>query len=289
MLNRKKRLDLINQLDPKKNYWEIMHYLVCYEIPWDIERALEFALFRTYAIPSISQLLCKTQEFTKNPRKRYDDTELILYEVIEHGFKSDRGQCAIARMNAMHHRFAIANNDYLYVLSTFIYEPIRWIEQFGWRKLSINEKQAFFYYYCELGRQMQVTDLPEDYYKFEKFNQSYEQHHFQYQESNTIIASTTRDLFLGFYLPKIFWGFGRPIIYAMLDTPLAKAFNYPEQPQWLKFLVKFTLKLRGKWLNILPAKQKPFLGTQIKRPSYPNGYAIEALGTFTKKHSNPKC
>jgi len=38
-----------------------------------IVRALEFALFRTYAVPSISAQLAMTGEFVKRPRKRYDE------------------------------------------------------------------------------------------------------------------------------------------------------------------------------------------------------------------------
>ena len=83
------------------------------------------ALFRTYAVPSISGLLAETGEFERRPRKRYDDTELILAEMLENGLDSPRGRAALARMNAMHGRFPIANEDMLYVLSTFIFEPIR--------------------------------------------------------------------------------------------------------------------------------------------------------------------
>ena len=44
---------LINQLDPENGHQEIVSLLTNYEFPWDIEKALEFALFRTYAVPSI--------------------------------------------------------------------------------------------------------------------------------------------------------------------------------------------------------------------------------------------
>ena len=50
-------------LDPEQDFQEIVYLLQCYEFPWDYERALEFALFRTYAVPSISALLYKTGEF----------------------------------------------------------------------------------------------------------------------------------------------------------------------------------------------------------------------------------
>ncbi len=41
----------------------------------------------------------------------------------EHGIESERGQRSLARMNDMHGRFKISNDDYLYVLSNFIFEP----------------------------------------------------------------------------------------------------------------------------------------------------------------------
>ena len=66
------------------------------------------------------------REFEARAQKRYDDTDLVVGEIVEHGFDSERGVRAIARMNAIHARFAIANEDMLYVLSTFVFEPIRW-------------------------------------------------------------------------------------------------------------------------------------------------------------------
>lgn len=74
----------------------IVYLLGAHEFAGDIERAFESALFRTYAVPSISGLLVKTGEFEAQTRKRYDDTELILSEIIENGLDSDRGQAALA-------------------------------------------------------------------------------------------------------------------------------------------------------------------------------------------------
>ncbi|MEM9832919.1 MAG: hypothetical protein AAF944_19965 [Bacteroidota bacterium] len=47
----------IAQLDPWNDHEEIVYLRTCHVFPWDIERALEFALFRTYVVPSISKLL----------------------------------------------------------------------------------------------------------------------------------------------------------------------------------------------------------------------------------------
>ena len=73
----------------------------------------------------------------------------------------------------MHGRFPITNDELLYVLTTFIYEPIRWIERYGWRPLAANEKQALFQFYREVGRRMNIQDIPEDVEAFEQFNRAY--------------------------------------------------------------------------------------------------------------------
>lgn len=43
-----------------------------------MSQSLGFALYRTYAVPSISRLLCQTGELTQRAQRRYDDTVLIL-------------------------------------------------------------------------------------------------------------------------------------------------------------------------------------------------------------------
>src|SRR6185312_9226410 len=116
-------LNAIERLDPEKDHQRIIFLSTCYEFPFDTTRALEFALFRTFCVPTISALLNRTGEFRSRPQKRYDDTDLIVSELMEHGYDSERGQRALARMNALHGRFNIANEDFLYVLSTFIFEP----------------------------------------------------------------------------------------------------------------------------------------------------------------------
>lgn len=277
----------ITHLDPKKDCQEIMFLLTCHVFPWDIERALEFALFRTYAIPAISSLIVKTGEFQKRPRKRYDDTQLILAEITENGYDSDRGKQALNRMNQMHGRFPISNDDFLYVLSTLIYEPIRWIEKYGWRSLTRNEQLACFYFYREMGHRMYIRDIPESYEEFEQFNRNYEQQNFVLASSNPVIAKVTVNLFLSFYLPRLFWSLGKPLIYAAIDNHLLEVLDLPSPPKFLRESITGLLKLRGKFAGLLQEPSNPILLTARKRPTYPQGYNLEELGTFTHaKRSN---
>jgi len=278
----------IEALSPVNDYEEIIKLLSYTLFPWDIERALEFALFRTYAVPSISRLLAGTGEFTNRPRKRYDDTELLMGEIFEHGVESERGQRSVARMNDMHGRFKIRNDDFLYVLSTFIFEPIRWMDRFGARPFTAKEKEAWFNGYVALGRHMNIRDLPEDLNIFEQFNLEYEKQHFRFAESNRIIGEATRDMFLGFYLPKPLRGAGKPVVYALMENSLLAAFKFPEPSLLSRRAVAALMSIRKSLLGLWPENTKPKYITARTRPTYPGGYLIESLGTFTKNNPAPQ-
>ena len=274
--------DRIASLDAVKDCREIALLLSSREFSWDIERALEFALFRTYAVPSISGLLARTGEFEQRPRKRYDDTELILAEIMENGFDSDRGRRAIARMNDMHGRFRIANSDLLYVLSTFVFEPIRWLERYGRRPMTAHEQMAWFRYYRGLGERMGIPGVPSDLEEFRRINERYEASHFRFAESNKAVATATSDLLLGFYLPSWLLWAGRPVVRAFMDPPLIAAMGFAPAPGWMRSLVTTAMNVRAGVLRRLPPRRSPRLLTRVRRPTYPEGYRIEELGTFRR-------
>ena len=148
-------------LDPVADHRRIVYLDACFEFPWDTTRALELALFRTFASPPVAALLDSTGEFGRSAQKRYDDTDLILSTIVEAGYDSEEGKRAIRQMNRIHGRFEISNEDFLYVLSSFVFEPIRWNARFGWRPLIETEKLATFEYWREVGRRMAIREIPE--------------------------------------------------------------------------------------------------------------------------------
>jgi hypothetical protein len=271
------RLDEIRTLDPERDHQRIVHLDACYEFPFDITRSLEFALFRTYCVPSISGLLARTGEFLRCPQKRYDDTDVIISELMEWGYDSQRGRAALQRMNAIHSHFQIANDDYLYVLSTFVFEPIRWNTRFGWRPMCEQEKLAFFHFWHAVGSRMDIRGIPSDYAAFEAFNRDYERSHFAYAESNHHIGEATRELFTS-WAPRALRPLVRAAIHALLDEPVRRGFGFPPPPPWQRAAVRAALRLRGKLAAWLPPRHLPRLRTQMARPSYPRGYQIEQVG-----------
>ena len=148
------------QLDPVRDSHQISLHVSAHDFPWDNLQALSFALFRTYAVPSIGRLLDETSEFTGRVQKRYDDTGLLLEEVQRHGLGSTRGRSAVRRINQMHAMYDISNDDMRYVLATFVVVPKRWMDDYGFRALTPNEVAATTNYYRELGRHMGIKDMP---------------------------------------------------------------------------------------------------------------------------------
>ncbi len=276
-MNRYENLRRIQQLDPITDCCQIVHIMNGYEFPWDITRSLEIALFRTYCVPSISVLLDKTGEFRYRAQKRYDDTGLIMAEIMKSGYDSDRGKEAIRRMNYMHGKFNISNADFLYVLSTFVYEPIRWCDRFGWRQTCEQERLANFYFWREVGVRMQIQNIPETYAEFEQYNLNYEREHFHYSDTNRRVGESTRDLFLSWF-PSFLRPVLKPFVYAMLDERMRDAFGFPHPPQFLTWIAKTSLKMRGKLLRLFPPRKQPSFFTDSPQHSYPNGYQLTDLG-----------
>lgn len=267
----------IRRLDPERDHQRIVHLSTCYDFPFDTTRALEFALFRTFAVPAISALLDRTGEFANRAQKRYDDTDIIVSELMEWGYDSDRGKRALRRMNQLHGRFNIPNDDFLYVLSTFIFEPVRWNHRFGWRPLCDQERHGYFFFWREVGRRMNIRELPTDYDMFERFNRAYEQRHFRFTDANRRVGTATRELLVGWF-PRPLAPVVRAIIHALLDDPLLEAFGFPRPSRLMRVLVRGGLRVRAGWLRLLPSRQSPRLRTESPHRSYPGGYTIEHLG-----------
>ena len=277
-MSRHQALTEITRLDPERDHQRIMFLCAAYEFPFDMVRSLEFALFRTFAVPSIAALLDRTGEFRQRAQKRYDDTDLILSQIYEYGYDSERGRKALKHMNSIHGRFKIANDDFRYVLSTFIFEPARWIDRFGWRRMIEQERLGLFYFWRAVGQRMNIQGIPSSYAAYEQFNVEYEQTRFRYSEAAHRTAEATRDMFLSWLLPKLLWKLGEPFVYALMDDRLIAAFGFPRPSAAMRGLVEGALRTRSRLVRLLPERGQPLLRSGLKHRSYPAGYRTEELG-----------
>ncbi|MFF7408199.1 oxygenase MpaB family protein [Streptomyces lydicus] len=278
----------IRRLDPERDFLTIYRIIATHEFPWDITRALELALYRTYAVPSIGRLLARTAELTDRTQKRYDDTALLLDAVLEHGFDGEDGRTAIRRINQMHRSYDISNEDMRYVLCTFVVVPKRWLDAYGWRPLSAHERAAVAAYYRTLGRHMGITELPQTYEDFERCLDSYEEAHFGWDEDARRVSDATLDLMAGWYGPLA------PVVrgasMALLDDTLLAAFRYDRPGPAVRKAVRGALKLRARAVRLLPPRRTPHYARQNPEiKGYPNGFRVAELGTFPAAHRTGGC
>jgi uncharacterized protein (DUF2236 family) len=273
----------IEALDPDVDFLEIYRIMGGHEYPWDMTQSLGLALYRTYAVPSIGELLARTGEFTQRTHKRYADTGLILDAVVEHGFSEATGRSAIRRMNQMHGAYPISDDDMRYVLSTFVVVPMRWMDRFGWRPMTEAERVASANYYRELGRHMNIPDRPRTYQEFAALLDDYEREHFAYSPGGRAVSDATLALVAGFY-PRPLRPLMRQVTLALLDAPLREAFRYPPPGPVTRALAAGGLRARAMVERRLPPRRDPVHVRELREFAiYPHGYAVDELGTFPSR------
>lgn len=275
----------IDRLDPETDWLRIVQISAMHEFPWDTLQALSFALYRTYAVPSIGRLLDDTGEFEHNTQKRYDDTSILLEEPLLKGFEDADARAAIRRINQMHGAYDISNDDMRYVLATFVATPIRWIEQYGYRPLSEKEKVAQANYYRTLGRHMGIKDIPETWQEFCRLLDDYEAEHFAFDEGGRRVADATKDLLSSFYpspLKPVLEVFARSV----MDEPLREAFRYKAPPAVIERASRGALKLRGRLVSRMPARRRPKKAADDRTFTFYKATGrppVDQLGTFPQR------
>ncbi|GAB2538194.1 oxygenase MpaB family protein [Spirosoma aerophilum] len=277
----------LERLDPMRDNQRMVHLLSAYEFPFDITRALELALFHTYASPRVSGLLARTGEFERHGQKRYDDTSRLIAEFLESGYDSENGLRAISHMNHIHGHYKIDNADFLFVLATFVFYPIDWIRQYGWRKLTKSEELAFFYFFREVGRRMHLQDLPNNPGELQQFTDAYEEKYFRFTESNRRIADATVKIVQGWF-PGFLHPFVQPAFAALINDKLRMAFGYKRPAGWFIGLTNGALWIR-KWpLRWITCKPYPSMIEKTNFRYYPKGVPeIEAVGPDHIRASRP--
>ncbi|MDT0473665.1 oxygenase MpaB family protein [Streptomyces sp. DSM 41014] len=275
-MGRYRRLRQIERLDPERDHERIFWLLTQYEFPWDYLQGVSVAFLRDYGVPRISRLLDRTQEFERAGRKRYDDTVLIAYEMVREGMDSAHGRDTVRRLNRIHHRYRIPNEDYLYVLATTVVGPKRWIDRYGWRPLIPAEVESLARVGRRMGERMGISGVPEDYAGFERLHDAYERAMFAFDPANRRVAAATLRTVLDVF-PRPVRPLAARVALAVLDEPLLGALGLPVQPRWLRTVAHRSLRARARLVRLLPAR--PDRWPHRPRPrSYPFGWTLDDLG-----------
>ncbi|CAF3845583.1 unnamed protein product [Rotaria magnacalcarata] len=219
-----------------------------YDMPYVLELSTAFGLFRTYAIPTISEVLVKSNQLANKDvaGRRAEDTSVLLSECIYHDLDSKRARMGLARINYLHnlYRCSITNDDMLYTLSIFIYEPVRWSELYDWRPLEPIEKEARYIFWKEIGERMGIEYIPSAYEELEIWKNDYEKEHMIFSKTNKICGEATLNLMTSIY-PVWMQGFIRNVLLSIVDERLRLAMDFEKPPTWIKRLTITIFRIRA--------------------------------------------
>jgi hypothetical protein len=264
----------IRTLDPERDTDRIVWLTSRLEFPWDYTQGTGIAFLRDYGIPSISRLLDRTAQFENDGVKRYDDTLLFAEEASVEGIDSERSHAAVRRLNRIHGHYDIPNDEFRYVLATTIVGPVRWIDQFGWRRLDPVELQGLARFTTRFGELMGIRGLPTTYAGYLELLTSYEREHFAVDPVNRRVTEATLRIARE-TAPRPLRPVVRRVTIALMDEPLRAALGVPRQPAWFTGAVRAGLRLRARLLRLAPPRRTAY----HHRPStYPQGYRLGDLG-----------
>ncbi|TFY53181.1 hypothetical protein EVG20_g10233 [Dentipellis fragilis] len=242
---------------------EIMKLSGEWDMPTIAWYSVALALFKTYGIPTISGLLVKTGELgtADSVSKRYADTGIMIAiwsncpmlkyspsgsekpEKPANGPEVDpRAFLSIARVNWLHQKYKISNDDYLYTLALFVLEPIYWAEKWSWRKLSKLECHARLVLWKETGDLMNIKDIPDTVEELIAWSKAYEERNMVPAKTNYELATHTLDE-VTYQISTVPWlkSLVERIFICVLDERVRVAMLLPEQPYLLRTFVNSML------------------------------------------------
>ncbi|EXJ82053.1 hypothetical protein A1O1_08122 [Capronia coronata CBS 617.96] len=259
---------------------DIVRIMHDFEFPALFEKGLQFALFRTYGIPTISDLLVKTTQLSasKNVPRRYADTTVLLSDMYGGEPTSDRCIDAYARLNYLHSHYIrqgkISNEDMLYTLSLFLNQPVEWINRYEWRRLTDMEICAMGVFHKAMGDGMDISfevlpsystgwkDGLHFYRELDAWAKEYERVHMVPDRKNYDTAVETRKLLLSTH-PAFLRGVLTRVVSAPLDDRLREAIIFEKAPPLYTSLLDGFLEARRLYLRYLALPRPWFTRPQL--------------------------
>ena len=255
---------------------QVYRRLAMVDLGADTFFAHHLAYLRTAASPRIAALLAHTGHVEHASLERATDTGLLIYSVIHHGLDSPQGQGLVAALNTMHGRWRIANEDFLWVLGTFVVPTTRFLDRFAWRATTAEEREATATWFCALGERMGLTALPTCYADFEAVVDDYEAAELAPSAAADRLFAASLPL-LAAVLPAALRPRARTLLGVLFEPGVRAALRLPTPPRAVAAAVGLGMLARSLRSRPAPGAGPSFVpGAPV--PAYPDGWSLDDLG-----------
>jgi hypothetical protein len=193
---------------------------------------------RQASIPAIARVLYRggNGDIATNPRQRNNDTIIYFTEFYRRGYKSEDGKAAIRRMEEIHSRFMIDEEQKIYTLATVMLEPDRLARQFGKDPFSETDRQARWNFWRGLAREMGFELPAETREKFLEWMIDYEDANYANTADGMGCYEGLVEDWLRWYpewLPQREW-LARQSLAGLLEPKLRAAMGVSDPPSWIQ-------------------------------------------------------
>lgn len=267
------------RLDPATDWHEIYRRLTLWELPAEARFGFQLAFYRPFAIPSMAAVLQRTGHFRRETIRRAYDTGIVIHEIIWGGVDSDRGRRMVKLMNALHDRPDIQAEDMAYLLNALIVVPTRFMDRYGWRKVTEREREATWRFCDVLGQRMGIADRASSYADSEARLNDFEER--QLASSPAGFELTTSVLaVLRNRLPAPARPFAGQITSALVDDPaVSAALGLPPPRTLVSAALSGGAGLRKQIVGLRPPPTRPsFWPGRPAGTIYPGGYDLDEVG-----------
>jgi hypothetical protein len=236
----------IAALDPVEDNEEAarLTFEVLYGDPIGVHAALLVGFSRQVAVPGIARVIYRGGggETLRDVARRIDDTLTLFGAFFHWGYSSPQGRAAIARMEQIHSRFAITDEQKRYTLATLIFEGERIGRHLGFNPFTASEREVIWRFWCGVAEQMPLGGLPPTAGELWRWMLEYEREHWRYTDDGRHVVDRFFEDWTTRWFPRPARGLGRQILLALMDEDLRAVLHLEDPSRRVQRLLRVSAR-----------------------------------------------
>lgn len=251
--------------------------MVQHDLSAEAFAGFQLAFLRPFAVPHMADVLSASGSMSRDAERRAYTTGLMMYEVIYGELESPRARRVISQINRAHAGLPISDEDFAFVLDSFIVVPTRYMDTMGWRRPTTIERDATWGFYCRLAELMNITYPPTSFdHAVARFD-AYETRHVKPSTATRELGAQTLAV-LQERLPMPLRKLAPQMFSTQLDDPpVAEALGLPRGRTVLTSTMRIATAAHGRRQSRKHATTPFFTPGRHAGRTYAQGYTLDQL------------
>lgn len=250
----------LKSLDPAVDYARMVDLILNWRETNPFLHHLLYTLgfIKQVADPKIAQIIHRAGagSIVRATAQRGDETLRFFGTWWRYGPDSEKGRESIVRLNAIHSRFPITNEQYLYTLATLVVLPDEVYARISAPQRPDFERKAMVKFWQQVGREMNLVAIPEDYQAFEKYYADYEASRFAKSEAGQVCAEYLLTDFVQRWFPNN-ESKGRRMLLSLFDERLKGLFEFEYPGGTVTTLTRWEYFVQGSFQKLRAHPKSP--------------------------------